>query len=115
MLTDNNTKRQYLKHGDGWCVWCGEPFATNHSNARTCGGYCRTQLARYRKATGFDPAEPVGRITATAAVAELVGQLLADERDRRELVRVVAEKGAAAMFEVQREQERRRDQHKRTA
>ena len=95
---------EYRKRRTGWCVWCGECFDTNHRNARTCGAYCRLNLARFRKLTGFEPEEAVGRITAQAAYTELVAKLLDDERRRRELVKAVATGGAAAMFEVAKQQ-----------
>lgn len=73
----------YHKRTTVRCVWCGEPFKTNHGNATTCNGRCRTRLAFFRKLTGMDPDRPPGNVTAYTAYLEFVALLLAAERMRR--------------------------------
>jgi hypothetical protein len=76
--------KKYVKRDTVRCVWCFEPFETNHSNAQTCSGKCRSRLAFFRKVTGFDPDEPPGNVTAHTAYLDLVAKLLAAERVRRQ-------------------------------
>lgn len=77
-----------------FCVWCGERFEAVKNDAQSCSNQCRSRLRRYRKATGMDPLSPPGKLSATAAVAVLVAELLAAERRRREYQRCIDDQAA---------------------
>lgn len=77
------TPGTYWKRNKVQCVWCGEAFKTNHYNATTCSGKCRSRLHAFRQLTGFDPHHPPGPVTAYTAYLDLLAQLLAAERVRR--------------------------------
>jgi hypothetical protein len=95
----------YLKTKTAWCVWCGECFDTNHTNARTCTPRCRSRLAAFRARTGFDPEECVGNVTAEQAFDALVKRLLEEEGKRRAFVDAVKTGGAAKLFEVAKQKQ----------
>jgi hypothetical protein len=66
-----------------FCLWCGERFECRNANAKTCSGRCRVNLSKFVRATGLQVIDPPGRVTAGAAIAALVRELLARERVRR--------------------------------
>lgn len=103
---------EYKKRLQNFCVWCGEPYETNHGNARTCGQKCRSRLAAFRARTGFDPEDAVGDVTAEAAFDELVKKLVAEERERRARIDALKTGGAQAMFDLVKQQEQAKTKHR---
>ena len=113
MVRRNGERGPYKKRSSSWCVWCGEPFETNHGNATTCTPLCRSRLAAFRRKTGFAPEDPVGEITAEAAYLELVARLVEVERDRQEIRNAAKTGDGRVLGEVVRKQEAKKQTTKR--
>jgi len=79
------------------CLWCGERRECTRDDAKTCGARCRLRLSRFLNLVGFLPDGPVGEKTVDQAYKELVAELLARERARRECRAALDAKAAALL------------------
>lgn len=83
-MSKNKFKRgTYEKKTTIRCVWCDQATEVVHESATTCSGKCRGRLFRFRQRTGLEPEPAPGNVSVEHAIAELVAELLARERQRR--------------------------------
>lgn len=66
------------------CAWCREHFESNREDAKMCSGRCRQRMSAFVRELGWEPDEPPGQVTASAAIGLEVFGLIQREKRRRE-------------------------------
>lgn len=65
------------------CTWCGYHFEAAREDAKTCSGKCRQRLGAYVREFQWEPDSPLGDLTASEAIRDVINKLVLDELMRR--------------------------------